>query len=175
MSPNKRVKKRRRNEPQANPVAAPRTVTRYTPGPYEGLTADQVRKRMAQGLDNHAIDPPSKTVKEIIKGNVFTYFNYIFLLISILPFLVGAYREMLFLPIIILNALIGIIQELQAKKSPAKLLLQVHDELIFECPDNQEIINQTIDLIRDKMENAVKLLVKLEVDLQVGKTWYDTK
>ncbi len=72
---------------------------------------------------------------------------------------------------IVKKAMISVAQELKAKKSPAKLLLQVHDELIFECPDNQEIINQTIDLIRDKMENAVKLDVPLRVSIEYGKNW----
>ena len=72
---------------------------------------------------------------------------------------------------IVKKAMLSVAQELKAKKSPAKLLLQVHDELIFECPDNQEIINQTIDLIRDKMENAVKLDVPLRVSIEYGKNW----
>ncbi len=95
----------------------PRQVVRYDPDPHFGLSKEQVQERRRHGWDNHAVAPPSKSVSDIIKSNCLTYFNFIFLFISILLFIVGAYREMLFLPIIILNALIGIVQELHAKKT----------------------------------------------------------
>ena len=58
----------------------------------------------------------SKTAWEIIKDNTFTYFNLVFLIIAIILVLVGSYRDLTFLPIIILNTLTGIIQGLKAKK-----------------------------------------------------------
>ena len=68
-------------------------------------------------------------------------------------------------------AMLSVSQALKETNSPAKLLLQVHDELIFECPDDQTTIDQTISLIRDKMENAVKLSVPLRVSVEYGKNW----
>ena len=68
-----------------------------------------------------SVQPPSKTTKEIIKSNLLTYFNLIFLLIAILLVVVGSFRDLTFLPIIIANTLIGIIQELNAKKTLEKL------------------------------------------------------
>ena len=53
----------------------------------------------------------------------------------------------------------------------AKMLLQVHDELIFECPDDKEIIEKTLSLIKENMENAVKLSVPLRVSIEYGKNW----
>ncbi|MCR4751281.1 MAG: HAD-IC family P-type ATPase [Eubacterium sp.] len=111
------AKKKRRRAGINDENRPPVQVTRYEPDPYMGLTREIVQERKAQGLDNQSVAPPSKTVGEIVKGNVLTYFNLIFLIISILLFSVQAYREMLFLPIIIMNALIGIVQELQAKKT----------------------------------------------------------
>ena len=67
--------------------------------------------------------------------------------------------------------MINIFQALKEKNSPAKLLLQVHDELIFECPDEPAIVEETINLIRDKMENAVKLSVPLRVSIESGDSW----
>ena len=67
--------------------------------------------------------------------------------------------------------MLNVSQELYRRKSPAKLLLQVHDELIFECPDDKAVIGQTIEIIRDKMENAVKLSVPLRVSIEYGKNW----
>ena len=60
---------------------------------------------------------------------------------------------------------------LEESKSPARLLLQVHDELIFECPDDKATIEAAIALIKDKMENAVKLNVPLRVSIEYGKNW----
>lgn len=68
-------------------------------------------------------------------------------------------------------AMINVSNALKETNSPAKLLLQVHDELIFECPDDTSIINQTINLIKDKMENAFKLNVPLKVSIEYGKNW----
>ena len=67
--------------------------------------------------------------------------------------------------------MLGVTQALKESGSKAKLLLQVHDELIFECPDDQKTIDETIALIKDKMENAVKLSVPLRVSVEYGKNW----
>lgn len=72
---------------------------------------------------------------------------------------------------IVKMAMINVSKALEETNSPAKLLLQVHDELIFECPDNQETIDKTISLIKDKMENAIKLNVPLKVSIEYGKNW----
>ena len=72
---------------------------------------------------------------------------------------------------IVKKAMLDIGQELQKTNSRVKLLLQVHDELIFECPDDQKSINQTIEMIKYKMENAVKLSVPLKVSIEYGKNW----
>ena len=72
---------------------------------------------------------------------------------------------------IVKTAMLNVTDALKATNSPARLLLQVHDELIFECPDNQATIEATISLIKDKMENAVKLNVPLRVSIEYGKNW----
>lgn len=72
---------------------------------------------------------------------------------------------------IVKKAMLNVSKALKETNSPAKLLLQVHDELIFECPDNSAAIEETIALIRDKMENAVKLSVPLKVSVEYGKNW----
>ena len=86
-----------------------------------GLTQAQVKERMEKGWSNAPVDSPSKTTKEIIISNVFTYFNLIFLVIAVLLLLVGAFRDLTFLPVIICNTLIGIIQEIRSKKVLDKL------------------------------------------------------
>lgn len=91
-------------------------TTRYRPDHQTGLTAQQVQEHRMHGWTNQPVDPPSKTTKEIIRENVFTYFNLIFLVLAVLLCLVGSFRDLTFLPVIVLNTLIGIIQETRAKK-----------------------------------------------------------
>lgn len=68
------------------------------------------------GLDNREVQAPSKSVKQIILSNLLTYFNLVFLVIAVLLILVQSYRDLSFLPIIIANTLIGVVQELRAKR-----------------------------------------------------------
>lgn len=91
-------------------------VKRYTPEISEGLTQTQVDERVAQGMVNKQVEAASKSQKEIIFSNVFTYFNLIFFIIAIVLILVGSFRDLTFLPVILANTMIGIIQELRSKK-----------------------------------------------------------
>lgn len=80
-----------------------------------GLTSEQARKLRFAGKANTAVKPPSKSVKKIIITNIFTYFNFVFLAITVLLCLVHSWRDITFLPIIVANTLIGIVQEIRAK------------------------------------------------------------
>ena len=88
-----------------------------------GLTDAEVEQRIEQGLTNHTDISTDKTTKEIVVSNVCTYFNLIFLVITILLVAVGSFRNLTFLPIIIGNTVIGIVQELRAKKTLEKMSL----------------------------------------------------
>ncbi len=86
-----------------------------------GLTGAEVQERTARGLTNKVDLSTGLTTREIILSNTLTYFNLIFLVITILLCVVGSFRNLTFLPIIIGNMLIGIIQELRAKKTLDKM------------------------------------------------------
>lgn len=88
-----------------------------------GLTDEEVRQRVEEGLTNRADISTDKTTNEIVISNVFTYFNLIFLVITILLIMVGSFRNLTFLPIIIGNTVIGIVQEIRAKKTLEKMSL----------------------------------------------------
>ena len=88
-----------------------------------GLSEKEVRQRTAKGLSNRTSGSEEKTAKDIIKENVLTYFNLIFLVLGILLIIAGAYNNLTFLPVVIANTLIGTIQELSAKKVLDKLTL----------------------------------------------------
>ncbi|MGN0395418.1 MAG: cation-translocating P-type ATPase, partial [Coprococcus sp.] len=90
--------------------------------PYmEGLNDIQVQERVEKGWINHVVESPEKTNKQIVKDNIFTYFNLIFFVLSILLIIAKSYRSLTFLPIIIANTLIGIIQEIRAKNVLSKM------------------------------------------------------
>ena len=113
-----------------------------------GLTDDQVRDRVNRGLDNEPVDSNTLTVGEIIRSNVFTYFNLVFTVLAGLLILVGSFKNLTFLPIIIGNTLIGIVQELRSKKVLDKLnmLNAPHTKAIR---NGREVMVDSVDLVQD--------------------------
>jgi len=87
----------------------------------KGLSAKEVEKLTLWGKVNVSVGKQSKTIGQIVAGNVFTYFNLIFAVFAVLLALVRSYNNMTFLPVIVSNMLIGIIQEIRAKKVLDKL------------------------------------------------------
>ncbi len=73
---------------------------------------------------------------------------------------------------IIKIAMIRVYNKLRESKLDAKLILQVHDELIVEA--KEDCADKVAALLKEEMENAVKLTVPMTVDVNIGKTWYDT-
>lgn len=88
---------------------------------FNGLTAAEVNARIEAGKINIADDSSDRTTGKIIRDNLLTYFNLIFLVITVLLCIAGAFRDLTFLSIIIGNILIGIVQELRAKKTLDKM------------------------------------------------------
>ena len=74
---------------------------------------------------------------------------------------------------IIKLAMIKLQKILDEKNLNTKMLVQVHDELVFDVPNNE--VEIVIPIIRDTMENIYKLSVPLKVDIEYGKTWYEAK
>lgn len=90
---------------------------------YTGLSAGEVRRRREAGRQNTAPAPVTKTTRQILRDNVCTLFNLFNLLIAAALAFVGAWSNMLFMAIIVLNTLIGIAQELHAKRLVDRLSL----------------------------------------------------
>lgn len=86
-----------------------------------GLNENEVAARVNAGLVNKADISTDKSVKEIIRSNTLTYFNLIFFIIAVLLCVVGSFRNLTFLPVVIGNSLIGIFQEIRAKKTLEKM------------------------------------------------------
>lgn len=98
-------------------------VAKIKVDPKKGLGHEQVRKMKRAGAINESVKPPSKSVQEIVRSNVFTYFNFVFLIITIILICVRSWRDITFLPLIIANTLIGIFQEIRAKSVLDKLTM----------------------------------------------------
>lgn len=96
---------------------------RYNPEPDRGLSSQQVATRMNEGLMNVVNDESSQTTQQIICSNIFTYFNLIFIILAIVLLYEGSYNNLTFLLVVIVNAVIGMIQELKSKRTLDKLKL----------------------------------------------------
>lgn len=86
-----------------------------------GLTKKQVQEREAAGWSNEEVGSVSLSTKDIVKKNVFTYFNLIFAVLAVLICLSGSFRDLTFLPVVVLNTVIGIFQEIRAKNVLEKM------------------------------------------------------
>ena len=82
----------------------------------KGLTEAEAQQLIKQGKSNALPNQSSKSVSAIIIGNVCTYFNAIFLGLAILVIIAGSFKNLMFLPVVVANMLIGIIQQLKSKK-----------------------------------------------------------
>ena len=89
-----------------------------------GLTDAEVADRKARGLVNEEVSSSTRSVKEIVKENVLTYFNLIFAVLAVLLIIVGQFKDLTFLFIVAANTAIGIAQEIRSK--------QILDNLKFE-------------------------------------------
>ena len=74
---------------------------------------------------------------------------------------------------IIKKAMVDIDKELKKRNLKTKMILQVHDELLFDC--NKDELEEVKSIIKDKMEHVLTLKVPLKVDIAYGNTWYEAK
>lgn len=95
-----------------------------------GLTNEQVQERIAQGKVNTNENPNTRTYKEIIRENTLTFFNFLNLALLVLVLFVGSYKNSMFMGIIIINTVIGIIQEVRAKKTLDQLAILTQNKAV---------------------------------------------
>lgn len=119
-----------------------------------GLTREQVQERLRAGLDNRQVDPSTRTVKQIVKDNVLTYFNLIFTILAVLLIAVRSFRDLTFMLIVLANTGIGIFQEIRSKNALDKLKFlkmprahAIRDGLETEVPVEQ-LVKDDVVLLR---------------------------
>ncbi len=119
----KRIPVRRIRRPESGEIAEIRHIPVAAPDPCVGLTSAEARERTAAGLFNRDIDPPTKTVKQIILSNICTYFNLVFTAIAVFVAITGEFENLTFMGVVLANTLIGIVQELRSKRTLDKMTL----------------------------------------------------
>lgn len=113
-----------------------------------GLTEEEAAGRAAVGLINRTNITTGKTTGKIIKSNILTYFNLIFLILTVLLCMVGSFRNLTFLPVIIGNTVIGIIQELRAKQTLDKMnMLNAPHSIVIRNNTQRQIPSE--ELVKD--------------------------
>lgn len=111
-------------------------VTRIHADIKNGLSTAQAQEYARCGWTNAPVEPPLKTVPEIIRSNLFTYFNLVFAVLAVLLIIAGSFRSLTFLPVVLANLLIGIIQEVRAKNALGKLSM-LHAPKVLVVRDGQ--------------------------------------
>lgn len=95
-----------------------------------GLTNEQVQERIAEGKVNVNENPNTRTYKQIILENTLTFFNFLNIALLVLVLFVRSYKNSMFMGIILINTVIGIIQEIRAKKTIDKLAILTESKTV---------------------------------------------
>lgn len=121
-------------------------IKRINPDIKQGLTIEQVTKRYEDNLVNYDTTSSTKTIKQIVLENIFTLFNIINIILSIAIILVGSYKNLAFMIIIVLNTVISILQECRSKKTLDKLKIISQSKVTVrrEGIDNNLNLNEIV-------------------------------
>ena len=115
-----------------------------------GLTSEQVQERIEQGLVNANENPNTRTYKQIIRENTLTFFNFLNLVLLVLVLCVRSYKNSMFVGIILINTVIGIIQEVRAKKTIDKLAILTESKTVV-LRDGKKWSISTEKLVQDDL------------------------
>jgi cation-transporting ATPase E len=138
-----------------------------------GLNALQVEERVVAGYRNEAVEPPTKSTRQIILTNVFSFFNIVFFILAACVIAVGSWNNLTFMTVVLANMLIGIVQELRSKKTLDKLTLLVSPTSVV-VREGETRTARTDELVRDDVvifaagDQIYADAVVLEGDCQVN-------
>ena len=124
-----------------------------------GLTSDEVREQIALGNVNVSKEKVGKSYPKIIADNLFTFFNLVWALVTVVLIIFGSYTNLTFLPIIIPNILIAIISEVKAKQTVEKLSVTTEPKAIA-VRDGKEVEIKVSDIVLGDV-------IKIELGKQV--------
>ena len=114
---------------------------------FTGLTTQEVDKRVSEGKVNVDTSKPEKTLGNILFKNICTLFNLLNVVLALAVFLVGSYKNMLFIGVVFFNTIIGIVQEIRSKKAVDKLsIISGNNSKVIRNGDTIDINNEDIVL-----------------------------
>ena len=125
----------------------------------KGLSKDEVLRLTKEGKTNYIKSKASKSSLEIVLSNLLTYFNGIFTILAVLLIIGGAFKNLIFLPVVIINIFIGIFQQLRSKKVLDKLALLDESKYIVIRDGKEEEVASTKLVLGD--------IIKLESGEQI--------
>lgn len=128
-----------------------------------GLDSEAVLKREEKGEVNRISKAPTRTLWDIFRTNLFTFFNGLNVVLVILVLIAGAPKNALFIIIVILNTLIGIIQEFRAKKTIEKMSL-LNSEKVHVVRDGKDVAIAIEEIVIDDM---IKLIPGMQIPTDV--------
>lgn len=130
----------------------------------KGLTHEEVEEKIKQGKSNKVKIKTNESILKILRKNIFTYFNFIFLILTILLITSRSYRNLTFLGIIITNILIGIIQQIRSKITLDKLsLLDKNKYIVIRDGKEEEIdSDKIVDIVRAEIDKKTNMQIKKE-------------
>ena len=142
-----------REQPQETAAPGRREMPLLHPTADKGLTSAQAKSLAEAGWDNRPVASPTKSDKQIVRENLLTYFNLIFVVLAVCLLLVGDWKDMTFLFIVAANAVIGIVQQLRSKRTIEKLTLlsaakvrTVRDGAVAELASDALVREDVIEL-----------------------------
>jgi len=148
-------------------------VETETPDPRQGLSPQQVEVRKAGGWENKAPADALRSETEILLQHCFTFFNLVFLVLAAVLATVGSFKNMTFLMVAVINTVIGIVQEIRAKRAVEKLTLvaarpvqTVRGGSIVQVP-SQELVRDDIVIFGPGDQICADAVVR-EGELQVN-------
>lgn len=114
------------NAPAGPREAAPGPSAGPSPdSPLRGLTSAEAQARVAEGLSNADAGVKTRSIGRIVRENLCTLFNFVNVVLAVLVALTGSYKNMLFMLVIVINAIIGIVQEIRSKRMTDRLAIVV--------------------------------------------------
>jgi len=120
----------------------------FVADPETGLSSAQVAERARAGWVNRSVEPPTKSTGQIIASNLLTYFNLVFFFLAACVIAVGSWRNLMFMPTVLANIFIGIVQELRSKRTLDKLSLLTSPKGVVIRDGQKRTIN-TEEMVRD--------------------------
>lgn len=137
-----------------------------------GLTSEEVKARVRAGQVNVNTDLPTRTYKQIVLSNTLTFFNFLNIVLFAMIILVGSFRNSLFIGTALINTLIGIFQEIRAKKILDKLAVittnrarPVRDEKQTSVPIDELVLDDVIVLVNGDQVPADCVVLKGEIEV----------